>query len=702
MVLFAVFEAKFNLNKGNNKQYDYMNIRSRFFIPLIILVAAFVIHLQYVWSPKLYSYIKAKDTEHLQSHLKTVVDGLTPLMLNNQLDSIYAMLNVVLKSNANWQALYLYDAKGRILYPINANEPLKLDDEFQVEFVQPIHYLEQRLGKIVVIIDASDDYYQVENFQNEMLKIFLLGLSLFIISMIFLIHFLLDNPLKKLIEASNALAKGEFNAVLPPKGKDEIGRLVNSFFLMRNAIEASQVKLIKEITEHKKTTEELTIEKERASFQAEHDALTGLFNRREFERKLGRLISLAVKENTSHAMLYIDLDQFKVVNDTCGHVAGDALLKQLSAMLIHRIREDDTLARLGGDEFGLLVEYCSLDDAEKIANQLKEQIQDFHYEWNGSVFRVGASIGLVAINKTSYSIDLIMSAADTACYAAKDTGRNRVHVYKPDDIEVVTRYGEMQWVAKITKALDEELLVLYQQNVMLSDAPHEKLEYSEILVRMKDGNGGLIPPGAFLPAAERYNLAPDIDRFVIESVFKYISKLDDIGETTYGINLSQMSIGSEGFLAFILDKFKEYNVLGKNICFEITETAAVKDLNVAINFIKALRQYGCRFALDDFGRGLSSLVYLKTLPVDYLKIDGLFVKDIIYDAVDLAMVKSIHEIGHVMNMKTIAEFVENEEVYLQLKEIGVDCVQGNWVGEPVELVTNGVTKTVKVKNLSSI
>lgn len=665
-----------------------------------MLVFALVTYIQYVWSPKLYNYIKLEETEHLEAHLKTVVNGLIPLILENQLDAIYENLDVVLQSNSDWQVIYFYDAKGRIIYPLQPGKILNARNEFEIILSQPVMYGGQDLGTLVAIVDVSSDYAQVQNFQLAMLQAFIISMGLFLVAMFLLIRFVIHKPLFKLVEASDNLAKGRFKSDLPAMGKDEIGHLVRSFSSMREAIEAYQYKLKQKYNEHKKTAAELLKEKERVTFQAEHDALTGLVNRREFENKLKKLLDLAFKENTSHAMLYIDLDQFKVVNDTCGHVAGDALLKQLSAMLLHRIREDDTLARLGGDEFGLLIEYCSLDDAEKIANQLKEQIQEFHYEWNGSVFRIGASIGLVSINKNSFSVELIMSAADTACYAAKDTGRNRVHVYKPDDKEVVTRYGEMQWVAKITKALDEDLFVLYQQAVVSSDAPYDKVEYYEVLIRMQGDEGELIPPGAFLPAAERYNLAPDIDRFVIKSVFKHISESKDGRKVNYGINLSQMSIGEESFLAFILQQFKQYNVSGKNICFEITETAAVKNLNIAVQFIEALQQYGCRFALDDFGRGLSSLVYLKTLPVDYLKIDGLFVKDIINDAVDLAMVKSINEIGHVMNMKTIAEFVENEEIYLQLKEIGVDCVQGHWLGLPSEL-SNSELITLRVSKLKS-
>ena len=668
-----------------------MNIRSKFLIPLFILIITLVVHIQYVWSPKLYEYIKVEDSEHLQAHLKTVVDGLVPLLLENQLAAIYENIDIVLESNPDWMAIYLYDKHGDILYPLDAAEPLKASNEFEISITQTVYYLDQILGNLVVVIDVSQDYEQVQAFQNDMLLVFIISLTLFIIAMLFLIRFIIHKPLYKLVEASDNLANGQFDSSLPPSGRDELGRLVNSFSSMRQAIEAYQVKLKNEINEHKKTAKKLIQEKERVTYQAGHDELTGLVNRREFEIKLNNMLGIALSENSSHAMLYIDLDQFKVVNDTCGHVAGDALLRRLSSMLQHKIREGDILARLGGDEFGLLIENCSLDDAEKIANQLKEQIQEFHYEWNDTVFRIGASIGLVPVNKNSLTVELIMSAADTACYAAKDTGRNRVHVYKPDDAEMVTRYGEMQWVAKITKALDENNFTLFQQDVMKSGLPLDELEYSEVLVRMRGDNGEIVPPGAFLPAAERYNLAPDIDRYVISTLFKFINNNTEKNNITYGINLSQMSIGAEGFLAFILQQLKRFSISGKNICFEITETAAVKDINVAVQFIKALKGHGCRFALDDFGRGLSSLVYLKTLPVDYLKIDGLFVKDIISDVVDLAMVKSINDIGHVMNMKTIAEFVESEEIYLQLKEIGVDCVQGNWINKPSELVLDDKT-----------
>lgn len=666
-----------------------MNIRSKFLIPLFLLVASLVIHIHYVWTPKLYDYIKTVDTEHLNAHLKTVVDGLVPLLLENQLAAIYENIDIILKSNEDWKAMYLYGRNGEVLYPLEVDSTFPKNNDYEISLTQQVLYLDENLGKLVVVVDLSNDYKKVQDFQNDMLLIFVIGLSIFIIAMLLLIRYIIHEPLHQLVNASDSLAKGEFDSILPSSGGDELGRLVNSFSSMRQAIQAYQVKLRNEIRDHKKTTQKLTHEKERVTYQAGHDELTGLVNRREFEIKLNTLLGLAISENSSHAMLYVDLDQFKVVNDTCGHVAGDALLRRLSAMLQHKIREGDTLARLGGDEFGLLIEDCSLDDSERIANQLKEQIQEFHYEWNDTVFRVGASIGLVPINKNSLTVELIMSAADTACYAAKDTGRNRVHVYKPDDAEMVTRYGEMQWVAKITKALDENNFTLYKQEVMLIESPTssaETIEYSEVLVRMNDENGDIIPPGAFLPAAERYNLAPDIDRYVITNVFKFINESSERKKVTYGINLSQMSIGAEGFLAFILQQFKRYNISGENICFEITETAAVKDINVAVQFIKALKNYGCRFALDDFGRGLSSLVYLKTLPVDYLKIDGLFVKDIITDVVDLAMVKSINDIGHVMNMKTIAEFVENEDIYLQLKEIGVDCAQGNWLCHPKPLI----------------
>jgi len=444
-----------------------------------------------------------------------------------------------------------------------------------------------------------------------------------------------------------------------------------------------------EVKSHKYTAKELYIEKERVSYHASHDALTGLVNRREFEIQANELLELSKQNNSQHALLYIDLDQFKIVNDTCGHIAGDSLLKQLGSLLNHKVREGDTLARLGGDEFGVLLEKCNLQKAVTIANGLRDTVHDFHFNWGNNVFSVGASVGVVAITRNSQDIETIRSAADTACYAAKDKGRNRVHVYEPDDKELAQRHGEMRWVSKITQALKDGLFTLYSQPIVSTGKSGNKILYSELLIRMVGENGKVFPPGAFLAAAERYDLMEKIDRWVVEKALRYIAKKSDrnSGNNTecYGINLSGNSVGNRAFLDFITRNIKDNKIPGENICFEITESTAISELNNAIRFISELKKYGCKFALDDFGRGLSSFAYLKNLPVDYLKIDGVFVKDIHHDPIDLAMVKSINEIGHLMGMKTIGEFVEDKEIFELLGKVGVDYAQGIWLSKPRQL-----------------
>jgi EAL domain-containing protein (putative c-di-GMP-specific phosphodiesterase class I) len=308
--------------------------------------------------------------------------------------------------------------------------------------------------------------------------------------------------------------------------------------------------------------------------------------------------------------------------------------------------------------------------------------------WDNNVFTIGASIGVVAITMESQDIKTVLSAADTACYAAKDKGRNRIHVYEPDDQELAQRHGEMRWVAKIDQALKENRFLLYNQPVVSVKKKSNKVLYTEILIRMLGDNNKLIPPGAFLPAAERYGLMEKIDCWVVEQAFIFIAKEMAVTkkiQKCYGINLSGSSVGNMDFLEFIINLIKKHKIPGEVLCFEITESTAISELNNAIRFISELKNFGCKFALDDFGRGLSSFAYLKNLPVDYLKIDGVFVKDIHHDPIDLAMVKSINEIGHLMGMKTIAEFVEEKEIYEILGKIGVDYAQGIWVSKPRQL-----------------
>ncbi|MBT9612972.1 MAG: EAL domain-containing protein [Burkholderiales bacterium] len=427
----------------------------------------------------------------------------------------------------------------------------------------------------------------------------------------------------------------------------------------------------------------------RLSYQAAHDTLTGLPNRREFELRVERALTGAREQHQTHTLCYLDLDQFKVVNDTSGHVAGDELLRQLAVLLQGKLRDRDTLARLGGDEFGVLLENCSLEQAQPIAEVLRQMVKEFRFVWHDKPFVIGVSIGLVAITGESESLSALFSCADAACYTAKDRGRNRVHVYVEEDIELVRRHGEMQWVGRITRAMEENRLRLFVQPIVPLFPSADADVHYEMLLRMLDDDGQLILPMAFIPAAERYNLMTSIDRWVISAAFSTFHQL--FSAVTSGarsictVNLSGHTLCDEHFLDFVERQFTINQVPYASICFEITETAAITNLTEAIEFIRVLKAKGCKFSLDDFGSGLSSFTYLKNLPVDYLKIDGAFVKDMETDPMDRAMVESINNIGHVMGLKTIAEFVESEQILEHLKAIQVDYVQGDWIKAPQPL-----------------
>ncbi|MCI0505027.1 MAG: EAL domain-containing protein [Gammaproteobacteria bacterium] len=420
------------------------------------------------------------------------------------------------------------------------------------------------------------------------------------------------------------------------------------------------------------------------AYQATHDSLTGLINRVEFERRLVEAINVSRNNNEEHVLCYMDLDQFKVVNDTCGHIAGDELLKQLTVLLHRKIRKSDTLGRLGGDEFGILFLDCTLNKAKQIIRVLCNTINEFRFVWGDKSFEVGVSVGVVAINQEAGGLSEVLSAADAACFVAKDLGRNRIHIYQPDDQLLSQRRGEMQWLPRIRNALEHDRFQLYYQKFVPVSNPDSEHNI-ELLVRMIDENEEIIPPMAFLPAAERYDLMPSIDRWVINNAFMNLKyyQVDNVNSNfMWTINISGQSLGDEYFLDFIIGKRLEHQIDSSRICFEITETAAVANLTEATHLITALKEEGFRFALDDFGSGLSSFNYLKHLPVDYLKIDGSFVKDLMDDPIDYAMVESINQIGHILKLKTIAEFVENSETLQILKELKVDYAQGYAIHKP--------------------
>ncbi|MBI4695721.1 MAG: EAL domain-containing protein [Gammaproteobacteria bacterium] len=429
---------------------------------------------------------------------------------------------------------------------------------------------------------------------------------------------------------------------------------------------------------------ETRIMSERLSWQARHDDLTGLVNRREFEHRLQQAIVDAAQPDTQHAVCYLDLDQFKVVNDTCGHLAGDQLLRQIAGTLLPLMRRSDTIARLGGDEFGVLMQHCSGEQALRIAQTMRKTLEDLSFVWEDKRYKVGASIGLVPIVDGSVNVTDVLSAADSACFTAKERGRNRVHVYHPTDAELARRHGEMAWVERITRALDEDRFELMYQSIEAAAGPGRDGLHLEFLVRMRGSDGELVPPGAFLPAAERYHIASRLDRWVVARACSWIRGLGE-GQDALAlcaINVSGQSLTSEEFLAFVLDLLAREGMPAGKICFEITETAAIENLPAAQRFMAELKARGCRFALDDFGSGLSSFGYLRALPVDYLKIDGAFVKDLLADPVNLAMVSAINSIGQILGKRTIAEFVEDDATRRALAEIGVDFVQGYGIGRP--------------------
>ncbi len=423
------------------------------------------------------------------------------------------------------------------------------------------------------------------------------------------------------------------------------------------------------------------------SHQASHDALTDLYNRVKFEEHLGELLASARQGGQEHALLYLDLDQFKIVNDTCGHIAGDELLRQLARAMLEGVRKDDLLARLGGDEFGLLLRNCPLDQAHRVAQALLERIQEHRFRWQGKVFEVGASIGVVAITPRDGGAAAILSAADLACYAAKDGGRNRIHVYHEADADLAERSEDMHWVNHIVDTLNDNRFLLYRQPIRaLSATAGGRHDHYEVLLRMRAPDGTIIPPDHFIPAAERYNLMPKIDRWVIRNAFAALAA-GTMGapgreDRMIAINLSGASLDDAQLPAYIRACAQDFSVSLTEICFEITETAAIRNLANAGRLINELRALGCHFALDDFGSGLSSFGYLKALPVDYLKIDGAFVKDMAVDPIDRGMVEAIHQVGQIMKIRTIAEWVEDAVTLEALRAIGVDFVQGYHIGRP--------------------
>ena len=418
-------------------------------------------------------------------------------------------------------------------------------------------------------------------------------------------------------------------------------------------------------------------------FQANHDALTGLLNRREFDRRLNQAVTRSSETGCDNILLFMDLDRFKIVNDSAGHAAGDELLKQVTRMMLSKLRQRDTFARLGGDEFAILLENCTKEVGFKVANKLRSSIESFRFFWEEQVFDIGVSIGLVPFSDSTETADNLLSEADAACYTAKEGGRNRVQIY---DAKSARKRDESSIVNLLVEAFENNRMHLYQQQIKATDTSQTEIHY-ELLVRLIADSGEVILPGKFLPTAERYGLATTLDQWVIKTAFGWLSRHQSSFSypLVLSINLSAQTITDNSMAKFIKQQFDKFKLQKGSICFEITETAAMNDLQTASEFIDEVKQFGCKFSLDDFGSGYASYAHLKNLPVDFVKIDGMFVKDIAHDPIDFAIVKSVNEIGQLQGKKTIAEYVENEEIICKLSEIGVDYLQGFAISLPAPI-----------------
>lgn len=473
-----------------------------------------------------------------------------------------------------------------------------------------------------------------------------------------------------------------------------LGMLMVARHVERDAFCAGDVKLLR-----------VMARKAARIIQVNYDALTGMMTRHGFEYHLETALYIVRYKRAEHCVLHLNLDRMHLINDTCGHHAGDELIRRTADVIRRQLREGDIVARLGGDHFGVLLSGCSVGEGQELAEEIRKAIGKMSFRWDRQHFEVTTSIGLATMTAETDNIVAVISGAEMACAAAKDRGRNRVQTYAPDDTILMQRRAEFEWIGQLHNALREDRFVLYSQKILpLQTAMDEHVAHTEILLRLRGDGGQILGPDAFLPSAERYNLMPAIDRWVVRNVVKMLAaNLPERARssTVWAINLSGQSIGDGEFLEFVVREVQQAGVPPRSICFEITETAAVANLKKAQRFIEALKERGFRFALDDFGSGLSSFAYLKTLPVDYLKIDGSFVREIAEDRVSESMVAAINQIGLVMGLETIAEFVENDGVRETLERLGVNFGQGFGIERPkplLELLTD-LTPSLKVAGL---
>lgn len=569
--------------------------------------------------------------------------------------------------------LVYYVPINRPAYPINPLKRIRADAPLRIKTPESV------LGWVGVEFSRDTQLLSQRNALKRSSYVLLIGLLVsFVLAWLFGRQ--LMGPVRELTQKFKRIGEGHLDERVSTKGFGELGGLQEGVNTM----------LVNLQTLNEEMQEKIDRATGRLVYQASHDALTGLINRWEFEQRLEAALQSALHQGREHVLCYMDLDQFKIINDTSGHGAGDELLRQLALMFKANLRERDTLARLGGDEFALLLENCNIEAAMDRVDVFRADVQRYRFKWDERVFSIGMSIGMVAINATSRTSARLLSAADTACYMAKDRGRNRIHVYESRDTELVRHRGEMQWITQIHKAMEENGLRLtwqeifrLQQDSVQANQQHPR--HVELLLRMQQEDGSEILPMAFIPAAERYLIMPALDTWVLEETLRicerYREKTND-RHCLFAMNLSGSSLKDPAFRGVLLNALRKQPEAGPHLCFEITETATLGNLSAVNDFIQAMREFGCCFALDDFGSGLSSFNYLKNLKVDFLKIDGAFVRDIATNSLDRSMVDAIYRIGHQMGLVTIAEYVETDQVLAILRQIGIECGQGNLLHAP--------------------
>jgi len=608
--------------------------------------------------------------EHSMLTLRMISAGALESVLMEDVEMLETLLDESVQLDQDLISITIFNERGK---QILSHDSRKLSGEGEppdtYTYRTNIEFEGEQYGQVEATWDPARRLAAVEReLRLERWGMLLALLTLTLLSLL-LLHFLVVSPITKLRNRVVELSLGNQHDALELNSSREMAMLADAV----NELDEVMV-------ESRRLSHEL-------KHQASHDALTGLLNRTALANRMKTHLEERRENDPEDTLLYIDLDQFKIVNDTCGHAAGDALLVQIARLFGHYCGPGHLLARLGGDEFAMFLKGLPLDEAMLLAEELRSEAQAFRFIWEGRAFSVEISVGVVAIRNPGESYENLLAAADEACYSAKDSGRNRVYSFQEDDQQFQQRRSEMSWVPRILAALEERRLILYGQAIEPTVVAPGAHHHFEVLVRMLDENGDVVPPGAFLPAAERFGVMSQIDRFVLTETLRWMRTQSLPGSDLPGcsINISGHSLGDPDFKEFVLSSLSDNLPLCEKLCFEITETAAVINLALAVDFINEVKELGCSFALDDFGTGMSSFTYLKNLPVNYIKIDGAFVSNLLSDPMSRAMVRSIADIASVMEIQSIAEFVETDDIRSKLGTMGIDFVQGYGVGKPVPL-----------------